>query len=182
MTHFDNNAKNLAEIIDHLITVPVFSGATLANRPVVLELYAAARAKSSGPLVLDAAEKIVSAASALEGKEKKSVILATGFVVPPWIQPGTDGPVGTVSLARSLALALDLTPVIITEPGSVGKQEKLAEQGGFNITSYEKAIKVPRSLEVEGIYAGSFSGQRRSRKAVGEDLALRDYLCRESFS
>jgi D-glutamate cyclase len=165
MTHFDNNANNLAEIIDHLITVPVFSGSSLASRPVVLELYAAARAKSRGPLVLEAAERIVSAVLALEGKEKKSVILTTGFVVPPWIQPETDGPVGTVSLARSLALAFDLTPIIITEPGSVEKQVELAEQCGFKVASYERAIKVPRSSAVEG-----FTLDRSAAKGEAERL------------
>jgi len=172
MSYFDSNANNLAEIIDHLITVPVFSGSTLANRPVVLELYAAARAKSNGPLVLEAAEKIVSAASALEGEEKKSMILTTGFVVPPWIRPETDGPVGTVSLARSLALAFDLASIIITEPDSVEKQVKLAEQGGFRVAGYEKAIKVPRSLTVEG-----FTLDRSAAKREAERLLERVSPC-----
>src|SRR6202049_2670990 len=121
MTQLNEGAKNLDEIIDHLITVPVFSGSSLANRPVVLELYTAARAKSSGPLMFDATEKLL---SALQNEEKKSVIITTGFVVPPWIEAETDGPVGAVSLARALNLGFDLTPVLVTEPGSVEKLGK----------------------------------------------------------
>src|SRR5579864_7324592 len=103
MNHLDEGAKNLAEIIDHLITVPVFSGSSLANHPVVLELYSAARKKfDGGPLVLDATEKILSAANAVKDQKKHSVIITTGFVVPPWIEAETDGPVGAVSLAHSL--------------------------------------------------------------------------------
>src|ERR1700680_1391389 len=115
MNHLDEGAKNLPEIIYHLITVPVFSGSSLANRPVVLELYSAARAKSSGPLVFDATEKIL---SAFQDQEKNTLNITTGFVVPPWIEAETDGPVGAVSLARSLSLGFDLTPILVTEPVS----------------------------------------------------------------
>src|SRR5579862_8297326 len=110
MTLLDDGALNLAEIIDHLVTVPVFSGSSLAKRPVVLDLYTAARSKSKKPLVFDAAEKILSAASSPSESKKKSVIITTGFVVPPWLEAETDGPVGAVTLARSLCLAFDLIP------------------------------------------------------------------------
>ncbi len=172
MAYFDSNGEYLAEIIDHLITVPVFTGSSLANRPVVLELYRAARAKSGGPLVFEAAEKIVSAAKSLDEKEKKSIILTTGFIIPPWIQPETDGPVGSVSLARSLALAFDLVPVIITEQSSVEKQARLAEQGGFRVTSYERAAEVPRSLAIEG-----FTLDRSAAKKESEELLQRISPC-----
>ena len=128
-----------------------------------MELYAAARAKASGPLVLEAAEKILSAAE--NAGEKKSIILTTGFVVPPWIQPETDGPVSVVSLARSLSIAFDLTPVIITEPSSIKKQSELAEQGGFKVLPYGKAKKIPRSIAVEG-----FTLERSEAKKEAEEL------------
>jgi hypothetical protein len=164
MQHLDEGAKNLAEIIDHLITVPVFSGSSLANQPVVLELYSAARSKSNGPLVLEATERILSAVNL----HKKSVIITTGFVVPPWIEAETDGPVGTVSLARSLSLGFDLTPVLLTEPRSIGKLSKLSEQGGFRVAGYEKAIKAPRRLTVEG-----FTLDKSKAKKEAEELLER---------
>jgi hypothetical protein len=162
MKHLDEGAKNLAEIIDHLITVPVFSGSSLANRPIVLELYTAARAKASSPLVLDATERLL---SALQNEEKKSVIITTGFVVPPWIEAETDGPVGAVSLARSLSLGFDLTSVLVTEPGSVAKLGKLGEQGGFRVVSRERAMKAPRRMVVE-----DFTLDRQEAKKESEDL------------
>jgi hypothetical protein len=167
MKYLDEGAKNLAEIIDHLITVPVFSGSSLANRPVVLELYSAARRKFDGPLVLDATEKILSAANA-GSQEKKSIIITTGFVVPPWIEAETDGPVGAVSLAHSLSLGFDYTPVLVTEPGSVAKLSKLGEQAGFRAVSYEKAVKAPRRMSVEG-----FTLDRKQAKQEAEDLLQR---------
>ncbi len=94
---------NVAEIVDHLITLPVFSGSSLAKTPVVLELYSAARKKFGGkPLVYDAFEKLL---GAVEKSNSKTVIITTGFVVPPWIEAETDGPVGASTLARSINLA-----------------------------------------------------------------------------
>ena len=165
MNHLDEGAKNLAEIMDHLITVPVFSGSSLANRPVVLELYTAARAKSSSPLVFGATDRLL---TALQNQEKKSVIITTGFVVPPWIEAETDGPVGAVSLARALNLGFDLTPVLVTEPGSAEKLGKLGEQGGFRVASFERSMKAPRRLVVEG-----FTLDRQKAKKEAEDLLRR---------
>jgi hypothetical protein len=162
MTYLNEGARNLAEIIDHLITVPVFSGSSLANRPVVLELYTAARTKSSVPLVFEATEKLL---STLQNQEKRSVIIITGFVVPPWIEAETDGPVGAISLAHSLSLGFDLTPVLVTEPSSVAKLGKLGEQGGFRIATFEKAMKAPRRLVVEG-----FTLDREKAKREAEEF------------
>ena len=168
MKHLDEGARNLAEIIDHLITVPVFSGSSLANRPVVLELYAAARGKSDGPLVLDATEKLLSAVGEAKSPEKKTVIITTGFVVPPWIEAETDGPVGAMSLARSLSLGFDLTPILVTEPSSVAKLSVLGQQAGFRVAGYEKATKVPRRMVVEG-----FTLDYQRAKKESEDLLRR---------
>ena len=162
MTHLDEGAKNLAEIIDHLITVPVFSGSSSQTVPSCWSSTAAARAKSSGPLVFDATEKLL---SALQNEEKKSVIITTGFVVPPWIEAETDGPVGAISLAHSLSLGFNLTPVLVTEPGSVAKLGKLGEQGGFRVATHEKAMKAPRRLAVEG-----FTLDREKAKKDAEEL------------
>ena len=35
------------------------------------------------------------------------MIITTGFIVPPWLRPENDGPVGAVNLARALNLAFD---------------------------------------------------------------------------
>ncbi|HKW04825.1 MAG TPA: hypothetical protein VJN71_05945, partial [Nitrososphaerales archaeon] len=71
---FDQDAQNLAEIIDHLISLPIFSGSSLASRPVVLDLYQAARNKFNRPLSLHSAERIISRA-----EPGRSVLITTGF-------------------------------------------------------------------------------------------------------
>src|SRR5271157_6188403 len=139
---------NVAEIVDHLITVPVFSGSTLSKKPVVLELYSAAREKFGGkPLIYDAFEKL---SSAVEKSGSHTVVITTGFVVPPWIEAETDGPVGTATLARSLSLAWDLFPVIVTEPSSVPKMSSLMEYAGLRVKEFSKLKTAPRRSTVEG--------------------------------
>ena len=125
------DSRNLAEIIDRLITVPIFSGSSLASKPVVLDLYEAARKKIETPLSLFATEQIIS--SAEKAATPKTVVIATGFIVPPWMEAETDGPVGAVTLARSLNLGLDLTPIIVTERSAVDKTRSLLQAGGFRI-------------------------------------------------
>lgn len=140
---FDQDGQNLAEIIDHLISLPVFSGSSLASRPVVLDLYQAARTRFKRPLSLDAAEKIISTA-----EPARNVLITTGFIVPPWLAPETDGPVGSVSLARTLNFALNLVPIIVTERSSVEKMKRLLEVGGFNVREFENLGNAPRRAAV----------------------------------
>ncbi len=134
----NQDSLNLSEIIDHLITVPVFSGSSLASRPVVLDLYEAARGKFGRPLCFDATEKILLSS---EKEAVKTVIITTGFIVPPWLEAETDGPVGAVTLARSLNLAFDAVPVLVTEKHAVQKTKSLLEATGFRVGDIENAKK-----------------------------------------
>lgn len=72
------------------------------------QLYTAARDDES--LVEAAARPLQAAADAGE-----TVLLTTGFPIPPSNQPETDGPLGTVVLAGALS-DLGAEPVIVTEP------------------------------------------------------------------
>ncbi|TQQ82315.1 DUF4392 domain-containing protein [Halonotius roseus] len=73
----------------------------------VQPLYAAAR--DDEPLVAAAATPLLAAADAGE-----TVLLTTGFPIPPSNEPETDGPLGTVVLAGALA-DLGAAPVVVTE-------------------------------------------------------------------
>ena len=163
-TTTSNDLLNVAEIIDRLITVPVFSGSSLAKRPVVLELYSAARSKLGGkPLIYDAFEKLL---NAIEKSDSKTVIITTGFVVPPWIEAETDGPVGTSTLARSLSLAWDLSPVIVTEPSSVPKMSSLAQFAGLRVKEFSKVKAAPRRIAVEGFTLDSDLAKKDAEKLI----------------
>jgi D-glutamate cyclase len=155
--------ENLAEIIDHLITTPVFSGSSLAARPVVLELYKAAREKFGKPLCLDATEKILSGAD-----KSKTVLMTTGFVVPPWMEAETDGPIGTATLARSLNLGLDLVPVIVTEKSSVSKMKSMMEAVGFRSSDLKEAHEAPRKCAVVGFTTDNEKAENESEELIRE--------------
>ena len=88
--------------LDQLLTVDIGGRNTR-------QLYAAAR--DDEPLVETAAAPLRAVAAAGE-----SVVLTTGFPIPPSNQPETDGPPGTVVLAGALA-ELGAEPVVATEPG-----------------------------------------------------------------
>ncbi|MCL4519615.1 MAG: DUF4392 domain-containing protein [Thaumarchaeota archaeon] len=141
----NQDGLNLSEIIDHLITTPLFSGSSLSSRPVVLDLYQAARTKFGRPLSYDATESILSGA-----EKSRTVMITTGFVVPPWLEAETDGPVGSATLARSLNLALDLTPIMVTEKASVPKMKAMMEAVGFRVRDTVEIGEVPRRAAVLG--------------------------------
>jgi D-glutamate cyclase len=162
MNKLDDGAKGLGEIVDRLITVPIFSGSSLATRPVVIDLYAAARKKNENPLSYTAAEKILSSIDS-DSIRNKTIMITTGFVVPPWIEPETDGPVGAVSLARCLSAAFGVTPIFVTEPSSVAKLSHLSNEAGFRVTDYENAKRVSRRVCIEGFTLDSKQARQDSR-------------------
>ena len=63
---------------------------------MLLELYDAARSKFKDPLSFLATEALIE-----NVKPEDSVILTTGFVVPPWLRAENDGQVGALGLARA---------------------------------------------------------------------------------
>lgn len=69
-----------------------------------------AAAKTDTPLVEAAARSLQAVAT-----DSDSVVLTTGFPIPPAGQPETDGPPGTVVLARALQ-RLGAEPVVVAEP------------------------------------------------------------------
>ena len=87
--------------IDHQITLDLGGRNTR-------HLYEAA--SEGTPLVKAAAERLFEAADSGD-----RILLSTGFPIVPPVAPETDGPLGTVVLARALG-ALGATPVIVVEP------------------------------------------------------------------
>ncbi len=87
--------------IDHQITLDL--GGRHSRR-----LYEAVR--EDNPLVKTAAERLRRAC-----EPGRHILLTTGFPIVPPGNPETDGPLGTVVLARALA-RLGATPVLVVEP------------------------------------------------------------------
>jgi hypothetical protein len=136
--------KAVGEIVDRLLSVPIYTGSSLTTKPVLLELYDAARSKFKDPLSFLASEALIE-----NVKPGDSVILTTGFVVPPWLRAENDGPIGAAGLARALNLCLDVTPVIATERVITEMIPPVLRAAGFEVASYERAKEAFRRIAVE---------------------------------
>jgi len=136
--------KSVGEIGDRLLSVPIYTGSSLTRKPVLLELYDAARSKFKDPLTYLAADALIE-----KVKPGDSVILTTGFIVPPWLRAENDGPVGAAGLARALNLCLDVTPVIATERVITNMINPLLGAAGFEVADYARAKEAYRRIAVE---------------------------------
>lgn len=153
--------KGLGEVIDRLLSVPVYTGSSLTKRPVLLELYDAAREKFKAPLTFLAAE-------ALRERVKPggSVLLTTGFIVPPWLRPENDGPVGAAALARALNLCLDVTPVIVAEKVVTEMIPPVLKAAGLEVTSFSQAREAYRRIAIEPFTSDPRSAQDQAKELL----------------
>jgi len=151
----------VGEIVDRLMSVPVYTGSSLSKKPVLLELYEAARALEDAPLSYLAAKWF--AENLLPGD---TVLILTGFIVPPWLRPENDGPVGAVNLARTLDLAFDVTPLIIGEPEVVSAMPAVCTAGGLEVSEYSAALRVPRRVALESFTRDSESAREEAHSLL----------------
>jgi len=139
--------KNIAEIIDRLITVQLCSaggGSHYTQKPVSPELYDAAREKIKDPLTYTAAMNLLDTI-----KPGDNVFIATGFIVAPWMRPEVDGPIGAASLARALSVCFNATPVIITENENIAIFKPVFEVTGLQIDTAKNSNALPRRIIFE---------------------------------
>jgi hypothetical protein len=125
----EGKLTKIAETLDGLIRLDI------PGRGVIGCLYAAAREKAGRPLTLAAACLLADRV-----RPGDTVILATGWVDQPEVSPGcgeSDGPPGTVALARAIRLALKATPVIVTDACLVEATKAVARAAGFECVPAE---------------------------------------------
>ncbi len=68
-----------------------------------------------------------------------TVIVTTGFPIPPTMQPETDGPPGTIALANLLITAYDATVILTTESTATEVCRVGAESYGLDPSSLDSA-------------------------------------------
>jgi len=120
-----------------LITVDV------SGRGVIGRLYQAARALSSRPLVLTAAEGLQ---RSLPNKE--AVFIATGWPDRPAVDltiAETDGPSGAAVLARTLHRAFGVVPILLTEEQLVPALREVVGSAGLKVLPSESVLRTHRS-------------------------------------
>jgi hypothetical protein len=104
----------LAEALDALLLLqPPLSG-TWDSRLSLDRLYRAARRAIGAPLATAAARALLS-----QIHPGSRVLLTTGLVTPHVPKGETDGPPGTLALARALILGLRADVLVLTEPSVV---------------------------------------------------------------
>tara|TARA_B100001123_G_C15339090_1_gene1034039 strand:+ start:1806 stop:2873 length:1068 start_codon:yes stop_codon:yes gene_type:complete len=131
-------ADAVGENIDALITLD------LRGWQFQRILYRKAREIAGEPLSLIAARTIIE-----NSKKGDTIILTTGFPFLPYKKPELDGLIGTAVIARSLDIALGVSPIVVTEAITKPVMEALMTAAGLNIyQSFEELNKYPHSGSV----------------------------------
>lgn len=106
-------------------------------------LYPAAREYTKAPLTMNFAEKLLNTV-----KEGELIYLISGFVLPPFGVPETDGIISTVLLCRTLVM-LGRKPVVICPEGNLPAVKALAPVAGLHLyDSVEAIMNLPSAMAV----------------------------------
>lgn len=131
--------------IDGVVTTEIRARSENVPSGVIHDLYDAAHEAMGGPLCLSAGLTLREAVG-----EGDVVLLATGAGAPPWLPRGeTDGPLGTASLARALALALGARPVLLTEERHLPPLRATTRACGLNDVAYERLVERRNAATLE---------------------------------
>jgi hypothetical protein len=78
-----------------------------------------------------------------------TVLVLTGFPIPPTMIQETDGPLGAVSIARAVDRCLDANPVIACEPDAVDICRATATAGGLSVCPLKMSLRSEKTVAVE---------------------------------
>jgi len=148
----------VAHNIDRLISVEIESGAS-PIRGIITALYEASR-KTVGdrPLTLVAAESIIKRVS-----DGDNVIFLTGYGCLPMYPHGeTDGPPGSVSLARAVNLGLGAVPVFVAGERDIPTIQACMRAAGIHVEDYETT----QSLKTAGTIVPLPYDEKEARRAA----------------
>ena len=157
-------AMTVAESADRLVSTQVFmsgGAAELTTRNITKELYEAARKKQSQPLCYLAAKALLDRV-----KPRDTVLICTGFFDPPSMIDEADGPLGAALFARSLCVALDATPVFVTEVANMERMATLARAAGLDVLDYELARTTPFKAAVMPLAIDPERGKRMAQSII----------------
>ena len=106
-------------------------------------LYPAAREYTGSPLTTNFAKKLLETV-----KEGDLVYIISGFVLPPFGVPETDGIISTVLLCRTLVL-LGIKPVVVCPEGNLPAVKAMAPVVGLHLyNSPEEIMNLPAAMAV----------------------------------
>lgn len=135
MTQYELTKYNIGEDLDSLMNLDP------RGYGVCRILYPAAREKCGKALTVNFAEKLLETVH-----EGDLVYILTGFILPPFGTPETDGIVGSVLLCRTL-VKLGVHPVIICPEENIPAVETMAPVVGLHLyKTVEDAVKYPIAM------------------------------------
>jgi hypothetical protein len=149
--------KMIGDEVDRLITLDL----NIKLRGVIHYLYNHARELAKGSITLSAAEKLLNIVEV-----RNSVLIATGFSFFPNVVGETDGPVGAAALARSLRLAFNAEPIIITEDWNIDMVSSTCRGFGLNIVSSSELDKIKNSTAVLGFPVDAGQADIRAKQLI----------------
>lgn len=131
----------LGEHVDRLITTDA------RCKGFTLPLYEASRrVQGNCPLTLAAASRL---SEVIDSGRKDVVLLLTGFPSATLFGRGEqDGPVGTACIARGLAQAFNVTPVLLIDAAQISEIQATCRAAGLNVFDLK-----------EGLHAGAVRGK-----------------------
>jgi len=156
----------VGESVDRLVSAQVFTSggaAILTTRNVTKELYEAARQFHGEPLTYLAARALLEHVS-----PRRAVLIAAGFFDPPSMIDEADGPIGAALLARSLCVALDATPVLVTEVANMGRMTELVRAVGLEVLDFDLARTTPFKASVMPLPIDPGRAEAVTRRIVRE--------------
>ncbi len=139
-------AQMIGESADRLVSTQVFMSGGSSDRTtrnVTRELYDAARRIQRDPLVYLAARALLERV-----KPRDPVLICSGFFDPPSMIGEADGPLGAALFGRALCVALDATPVFLTEVTHMPRMAALAQAAGLEVLDFELARTTPFKVSV----------------------------------
>lgn len=134
--------KDIAPIVDDLVTADIGGRRTID--PIA---DAAADAQGANP-AMQAAELLNDTVD-----PGGTVLVLTGFLIPPTMVQETDGPPGAVSVARAVDRGLDANAVIACEPNAVEICEATANAGGLSVLDEADVHGSKRTVAVDAFPA-----------------------------
>lgn len=129
-------------------------------------LYPAARKYANEPLTTHFAKKLLETV-----KEGDLVYLISGFVLPPFGVPETDGIISTVLLCRTLVL-LGIKPVVICPEGNLPAVKALAPVAGLHLyDSVEAILNLPTAMAVIPFTKDSAEAKKQASELLSKKPA-----------
>lgn len=153
-------------------TIDTITNLDISGRGSIEALYELALAENKNmPLSLSAAEKLLATI-----KPKDKVFLTTGWIDQPQVAPGygeTDGPLGTLVLARALRKACKACVIIFTDEQLVAGLKMLAQTAGFHCVDpdiLEESIVADKLMTLSVL---PFSGEKEAATTEAKELLNR---------